>query len=204
MLKELNVLAVGQRITFLREIYASKVRMGIPFQDGDFVPEIRATVFLIVNCKICDIRESEDHLLSLLSSQASTIESLQKSVQELSGDLQRLREELEPLKKRQQQQQQNQGRLLEQKETGLAPLGLANTSLTDLTAGADSPGQSDYGAIRIFGDRLPNRENELFKGLRIYISDNCATTIENILKKYKVVDDAANYALVVRSKTTCR
>ncbi|KAI8929857.1 hypothetical protein BC831DRAFT_238373 [Entophlyctis helioformis] len=63
----------------------------------------------------------------------------------------------------------------------------------------------DNGTIRVYGHRLPNRENESYKSFRVNIMDNCMKIIPEVLKKYKVNENWQNYALFVqfRGKERC-
>lgn len=38
-LKDIGMQAVGQRIMLLKAVYFAKVAEGIPFEDGDYIPE---------------------------------------------------------------------------------------------------------------------------------------------------------------------
>ena len=58
----------------------------------------------------------------------------------------------------------------------------------------------DVGAIRVYGHRLPNRENVSYKSFRVHINDNCMKIIPEILKKYKLQDDWRQYALFLQFK----
>ncbi|KAJ3093069.1 Adaptor for signal transduction [Quaeritorhiza haematococci] len=58
----------------------------------------------------------------------------------------------------------------------------------------------DVGAIRVYGDKLLNRENEAYKSFKVSLSDPCSKILPAVLKKYKLNDDWQQYALFVQFK----
>lgn len=65
---------------------------------------------------------------------------------------------------------------------------------------SSSAGDNNIGAIRIYGDKLLNRENESYKSFRVTLDETCASILPNVLKKYKIEDDWRNYALFIMHK----
>jgi hypothetical protein len=69
-----------------------------------------------------------------------------------------------------------------------------------LEAGIRSPAylpDSNGAPIRLYGDKLPGRENELSKTMRITLDDPCQKMIESALKKYDLNDKWSNYSLFI-------
>ncbi|RKP25461.1 hypothetical protein SYNPS1DRAFT_28815 [Syncephalis pseudoplumigaleata] len=62
-----------------------------------------------------------------------------------------------------------------------------------------SPAAADLniGAIRVYGDRLPGRENEAYKALRITLESTSQQILDMALRKYDLTDDGKNYTLVI-------
>jgi hypothetical protein len=51
--------------------------------------------------------------------------------------------------------------------------------------------------VRVYGNMLPNRENESYKTFKIKITDNSEQTVPKVLDKYKIKGevDVGQYAL---------
>lgn len=64
------------------------------------------------------------------------------------------------------------------------------------------PPDPSFGAIRVYGDKLLNRENESYKSFRVNLSDPCSKILPAALKKYKINDDWKQYALFIIWKNT--
>ncbi|KAI8055144.1 hypothetical protein BDF22DRAFT_654067 [Syncephalis plumigaleata] len=62
-----------------------------------------------------------------------------------------------------------------------------------------SPAAADLNleAIRVYGDRLPGRESEAYKSLRITFESSSQQILDMALKKYDLTDDGRNYTLVI-------
>lgn len=83
----------------------------------------------------------------------------------------------------------------------------SNYSTGSHTGSTDSYSQPDLpstDAIRVYGDRLNNRENEAYKSFRINLDDPCHKVIPAALKKYKINDDWRNYSLFIYHGNTER
>jgi hypothetical protein len=68
------------------------------------------------------------------------------------------------------------------------------------------------GAIRVYGDRLPGREMEAYKTVRITADSTSQQILDLALRKYDLVDDGRNYTLLIvhgsrgrsiKSNSTC-
>ncbi|KAJ3221763.1 Adaptor for signal transduction [Clydaea vesicula] len=70
----------------------------------------------------------------------------------------------------------------------------------DSPATSVNPLSDNVGAIRIYGDKLLNRENESYKSFRVSMEDTCSTILPTVLKKYKIEADFHNYALFIQHK----
>ncbi|KAI9595086.1 hypothetical protein BDF19DRAFT_443400 [Syncephalis fuscata] len=55
----------------------------------------------------------------------------------------------------------------------------------------------NIGAIRVYGDRLPGRESEAYKALRITLESTSQQILDMALRKYDLTDDGKNYTLVI-------
>jgi hypothetical protein len=62
------------------------------------------------------------------------------------------------------------------------------------------PDPSTVGMIKIYGDKMLNRENESYKSFRVTLDETCASILPNVLKKYKIEEDWRSYALFIIHK----
>lgn len=55
------------------------------------------------------------------------------------------------------------------------------------------------GAIRVYGQKLQDRENEAFKTVSLSVTETCADVLPRIMKKWRVSNDWKKYALFMVS-----
>ncbi|KAI8050271.1 hypothetical protein BDF22DRAFT_696372 [Syncephalis plumigaleata] len=60
-----------------------------------------------------------------------------------------------------------------------------------------TPAVQNTNAIRVYGDRLPGRENEAYKALRITLESTSQQILDMALRKYNLMDDGKNYTLFI-------
>ncbi|KAI8806401.1 ras association (RalGDS/AF-6) domain-containing protein [Cladochytrium replicatum] len=59
-------------------------------------------------------------------------------------------------------------------------------------------GEVGTGAIRVYGDKGLNRENESYKSFQVSLGDPCSKILPAALRKYKINDDWQQYALYMK------
>jgi hypothetical protein len=64
--------------------------------------------------------------------------------------------------------------------------------------------RSETGAIRVYGHKLQNHENESYKSILVSVHDSCSKVLPLAMKKWKINDDWKKYALfmIFRGKGT--
>ncbi|KAH6583667.1 hypothetical protein BASA61_007893 [Batrachochytrium salamandrivorans] len=82
---------------------------------------------------------------------------------------------------------------------------ITSTSAADITLSTLANCEKESGTIRVYGDRLPDRDSESYKSFRVYMDDSCSKLIPDVVAKYKLPESWKHYALFIqcRGKERC-
>ncbi|KAI8915799.1 hypothetical protein EDD86DRAFT_252759, partial [Gorgonomyces haynaldii] len=220
LLKELEISAVGQRIAILKAIYNLKKQQNISFEPGDYIPET------VAHSPEQGIPYAK--LESMVLEQEAIIMNLSNQVEYLTHELANLKEELKlvlPHDKKKDRKKPLSPTVTQtnsfmnisiprtttkasanspvkkpsknddyQSPTIASPSSMTSSSKTPRTP------DGDIGKIRVYGNRLPDREKESYKTFLVNINDDCVKLIPEILNKYKIKDEYRSYALILCCK----
>ncbi|KAI9144248.1 ras association (RalGDS/AF-6) domain-containing protein [Paraphysoderma sedebokerense] len=219
MLKELDVSSLGHRIAMLKSIYQLKKQYGVPLEPGDYVPEtveLETQYQQKIDKKRNDGRDEEvGKLQSILKERDQQIQRLGKDVEKISKEMSKLKDELEPIFKMSREfkhilEKEKKHSEVSKKHKHSSSSRKSTKSSPEYSRSMNTPRSplsvpDSGGAIRVYGDRLQNREGESYKSFRISLEDPCSKVLPAALKKYKINDDWQQYALfiVYRNSERC-
>ncbi|ORZ37083.1 hypothetical protein BCR44DRAFT_378999, partial [Catenaria anguillulae PL171] len=235
-LQEMVIDKVGTRIAMLKAIYALKKMHGVPIEAGDFVPlvdptdaskstapsERKRSLFSFFDSHHSAGEPADPRrIVETLRHQADQMQRMSNEISQLTSELQRLREDVNPLIGRTSTSSSRMGTkksptLLTRSLTsaGLSnPMSASTPALNSSGASASStsawspppmpgvavpPATDDAsGTIKVYGDRLPSRQHDGYKSFKVHRDETCSTFLPSVLRKYKINDDWSQYALFI-------
>ncbi|KAJ1551485.1 Adaptor for signal transduction [Nowakowskiella sp. JEL0078] len=226
LLKFIGIASVGLRLSLLRAIYNAKITYGVPFGNDDFKPE---SSFSANDRNPKQKSEEFSKLEIMIKDRDLQIQRLNHDVSRLNSELAKLRDEISPVwtlisefKKFEQKSEARETNKKGSTESRVKSAGSSSSKSTIATksplkhtpSSSISPDSSNLksppsnstkadpnvGAIRVYGDKLLNRENQEYKSFQVSITDPCSKILPAALKKYNITDDWQKYALFIQFK----
>ncbi|KAI9229475.1 MAG: hypothetical protein DHS80DRAFT_13916, partial [Piptocephalis tieghemiana] len=180
-LQDLHVESVGHRISLLKAIYDLKCAHQVEVDGEEFHP-------YDVNLSAPERRRYSPE------EQEQVISNLVNEVARLNGEITKLRSTIDPILSA---YQRDKDRVHSSPSTPTYPPSSYPSSTSYPQDNPTFPASTIAGPIRVYGDRLPNRENESFKTFRITGEDPCWRVLELALRKYDIQDSWNNYSLLI-------
>ncbi|KAJ3123079.1 Adaptor for signal transduction [Nowakowskiella sp. JEL0407] len=226
MLKDMGIVSIGQRIAILKAIQNTKLAFGISTED-DYNENVSTPI--TATFKENRKGKSPDdymRLENMIRDRDIQIQRLSAELTKLNNEFNRLKEEISPVwsliaeyKKFEQKSEAKKKSADGKSSKSTKSSSNSKSPLTPQSAPVKSTSKSptsgsiisnsttstkkqdpNVGAIKVYGDKLLNREAASYKSFQVTLTDPCSKILPVALRKYNITDDWQNYALFIQFK----